>query len=386
MVPHSLVVVAIDGLRAAALGAYGNTSFSTPYLDRLASESVVYDHYLVDSADVNRVTSSLWSGRRSLHSEPKENASSLASRLRVAGFRCDLVTDDMQLATHPSAADWDEVVAVETSAVEPAEDVAETGIGVVLATALEVGLDLGSRNEPSLLWIHLRGMQAPWDAPPHLAYSLRDDEEDPEWEPSIEVPRYSVVDSSGDDRAFIATCRYAGQVMALDECLEGFVGELMAPDARPRDLVLMGTRGFPLGEHGSVGEPVPYNEQFHVPLCYRRSDGAHQLTRKPGLVQPNDVYAWLAQSSQTRVPLKPNRTMAISEASGLMAIASPEWRVVASLSNEDASVIELYSAADDRWQANNVASRCPDEVEEFSQLCQQLRSQENWEAIRSSPP
>jgi hypothetical protein len=69
-----------------------------------------------------------------------------------------------------------------------------------------------------------------------------------------------------------------------------------------------------------------------------------------------------------------------------MAIASAQWRVVASFNCDEASEMELYSATDDRWQANNIASRCPDEVEEFSQLCQQLRSQEDWEAITSSQP
>ncbi len=381
---NSLVVIAIDGLRAAALGPYGNTTFPTPYFDRLASESVVYDQYLADSADVNLVTSSLWTGQHPLRPDASGGHPSLAARYRGGGIRCHLVTDEMPIAEHPGATDWDEIVVVESPAARPAEEVAETAMSTVLATALEVGLELNSRSEPSLLWVHLRGMQGPWDAPPQLAHSLRD-EDDPQWEPCIEVPRLR--ESAGDDLAFAATCRYAGQVMALDQCLEGFVGELTSPrHPRAWDLVLLGVRGFPLGEHGWVGEPVPYGEQFHVPLCYRRADGAHRLTRYAGLVQPSDVHSWLTQFPQSREPLKPNRAFAISEARGKVAIASPEWRVVANVKGKEVPDIELYSSGDDRWQANNVASRCPDQTEEFCKLCQQLETLEGWESLLPALP
>ena len=39
----NILVIAVDGLRAAALGAYGNTTFPTPALDQFAADSIVFD-------------------------------------------------------------------------------------------------------------------------------------------------------------------------------------------------------------------------------------------------------------------------------------------------------------------------------------------------------
>ena len=377
MSTRSLLVVSVDGLRASALGAYGNTTYPTPTFDRLASQSVVYDHYVVDSADAGLVATALWTGRHAHHPAPSGQEPSLAKLLQQQGICCRRVTDDPHLANLPSAADWEEVILVSPPDHTRATDAASTAMGGLLATALEVAADLASQAIPALLWIHLSGMWAPWDAPPEFALSLRDEQQDPDWQPTSEIPHHPDSPPADDDQIFIANCRYAGQVMALDDCLAGFCAELAGPTHAGRwDLILMGLRGFPLGEHGAIGEPVPYNEQFHVPLYYHRADGTHQLTRQSGLIQPSDLYAWLAELPQHNSPLIPHRNVALSTAAGRQAIATSQWRGVTAKSGADQMEFELYVGTDDRWQANNVASRCPEEVEELNNLLHQLQQAE----------
>ena len=51
--PNILVVV-VDGLRASAFGAYGNTSFPTPALDQFAADSLLLDWCYAPSAELGR--------------------------------------------------------------------------------------------------------------------------------------------------------------------------------------------------------------------------------------------------------------------------------------------------------------------------------------------
>src|SRR5262245_3342902 len=43
-----VIVIAVDGLPAWALGAYGNDWIPTPNLDELAAQSIVFDHHFAD--------------------------------------------------------------------------------------------------------------------------------------------------------------------------------------------------------------------------------------------------------------------------------------------------------------------------------------------------
>ena len=51
--PANILVVVVDGLRASALGAYGNTTFSTPSLDQFAAESLLFDWCYAGSPELS---------------------------------------------------------------------------------------------------------------------------------------------------------------------------------------------------------------------------------------------------------------------------------------------------------------------------------------------
>src|SRR4029079_5327245 len=92
--PANVLVIVVDGLRASALGAYGNTSFATPALDRFAAESLLFDWAYASAVDLKYIYHSLWCSRNRI-----ENAAAL-SLPRVfasAGYATALVTDDPSL-------------------------------------------------------------------------------------------------------------------------------------------------------------------------------------------------------------------------------------------------------------------------------------------------
>ena len=56
----NILVVVVDGLRASALGAYGNTTFPTPALDRFAADSLLLDRCYSPSAELEQIYHALW--------------------------------------------------------------------------------------------------------------------------------------------------------------------------------------------------------------------------------------------------------------------------------------------------------------------------------------
>src|SRR5215211_4782522 len=93
--PNMLVVV-VDGLRASALGAYGNTTFPTPALDEFAAEGVLYDSCFAPTSDLVDIYKALWWSRHPARtvSQGKESGDSellsLAGQFEKQGFDCTL--------------------------------------------------------------------------------------------------------------------------------------------------------------------------------------------------------------------------------------------------------------------------------------------------------
>lgn len=382
-----VIVVMVDGLRARALGAYGNTSYSTPALDKLASESLVFDRYLSESTTLSDAYDALWWGRHTLDTRSTEGGD-LVARLVTNDYLCHLVTDEPEVASRAESEAFEQVTLVEHDVTEPAEEVFDTAIGRTVEAAANILGEWASEYEqPRLLWLHLKGMTAAWDAPTDLPEELRD-EDDPELEPTIEVPHGLVAEGDdGLDEAFVASCRYAGQVMALDQALRALDRLLVElwPET-PATIVLAGVRGFALGEHGRLGIEGPaYRELFHVPLLVR-SPGVPGLRRNAGLLQPSDLPALLESLTATdTLPVAPG-SVAVGKSGESLFLETDDWSYVVPSPDEPP---QLFVAPDDAWQANNIASRCHEQIDQFAEYQQAIHAAsqrgETWRQLEFAP-
>ena len=370
---QSFIVLVVDGLRARALGAYGNTLFPTPALDRLASESLLVENYLGETTKLAALYDSLWSGCHAMIPLAHCATPPLTTQLSSAGYTCQLVTDELAVAEHRLAGDFDTTTLLDTSTQDFADSSADTPAGQVLSAAAQVAGEWASEYEqPRMMWVHLRGLTAPWNAPPELAESLVD-EDDPELEASPDVPNLCIDDADlSADEIFLASCRYAGQVMALDDCLGAFL-DLIA-DLWPEDppaVMLAGGRGFALGEHNHLGlASAPYSEQFHVPLLFRGFTGAIPLMRHRGLVQPSQLVSPLgsfAEGNELELPSTQLATGTPDKTS--LFLRTDQWHFTTNAETGDS---QLFVKPDDLWEANDVASLCFDEAAQIEQLTQRV--------------
>jgi arylsulfatase A-like enzyme len=390
--PANMLVIVVDGLRASALGAYGNTSYATPALDHFAAESLVLDWCFAPSPDLHDIYRALWHSRRSVQNPITV---SLERVFAEAGYNTTLVTDYDLLSSYTSSKDFDEIVQVPSSlatgsTAERANVSSETELARAFSAATEQVVEV-QNDKPRLVWLHARGMYGPWDAPIELQESLRG-EGDPSSIESILPPNILTNSAHDPDAAFRYACAYAAQVMVMDDCVERLLEATKASAGDEWLVTLLGARGFPLGEHGRIGgvDPRTHVEQLQVPWLVRFPEKLGQLSRVEALTSHLDLLPtlvdWMGRGDKTDrctfdgTSILPLATCArtlwrhatISTSASARSIRTAGWCLREDLTQEEGitsdgvtKVSELYVRPDDRWEANDVAKLCPEVVEEL---------------------
>ncbi len=381
--PKSAVVLTFDRWGAPYGGCYGAGWLATPELNRLAARSALWEATWAESADLALTYRSWFTGRHAA-ATPAEGPG-LAEQLAAEGIPSRLITDCPTLAGLPLADEFTELIEVDTPWPEaPAEDWQETQLARCAAAAINA---LEKSPPGELLWMHARAMAGPWDAPLPWRERLRD-EDDPAPYAATRPPALLLPPEHDPDETLPFQHAYAAGVMLLDACLGVLLEQLEARLAETL-VIVSAPRGFPLGEHGVVGEGGGenearlYGELLQLPLLVldptRRGPIRYGEPRSPG-----DLHATLLDwftgreeppragrgASLLREPASPwtpgraltavQRDAAGRETQWLLR--TPAWLYRKRLDAEGEPHRELYVVPDDRFQANDVASRCGDIV------------------------
>jgi len=161
----------------------------------------------------------------------------------------------------------------------------------------------------------------------------------------------------------------------------------------------LGSRGFPLGEHGTIGsiDRALSAEQLHVPCMIQIPHGLGKLARSAALASHLDILPTLLDV--VGISIENNRVDGRSLATeggggdssgrewllagtgrGSIAIRTSTWCLRAekgagpdrvrpeSEPHGENSEPMLFVRPDDRWEANDVSKLCPDVVDELTQL------------------
>jgi arylsulfatase A-like enzyme len=416
------ICLVVDRLHAGYLGAYGNTWIETPALDRFASRSAVFDRALVDSPSLERLYRSYWQGWHAMCPPPPSTRSTLPALLRSAGVTTALLTDDPTVAQHPLACDFDELIEIEPAwQPKTAHEVEQTQFARCLVETIDW---LENARGPFLLWLHLGGLNATWDAP--LRFREKYCEEgDPPPPPMAEVPDRRLPADYDPDELLGIRQAYSGQVTLLDTCLDALIDFLdTLPVAQESLMTLTSSRGFPLGEHLRVGacDDALYGELVQVPWMMRFPEEVETTMRSSALIEPSDLWATLLDwwdvepppFSPTAVSLLPvvreHATIARDRLCVLgshsdRAIRTPAWYLrecepttdLPDASNDasdegDADVAlnagspELFAKPDDRWEVNNVATRCHAVVDDLRTVLAEYEQALPKDRVDSLPP
>lgn len=376
MTRRHAIVIAVDGLRASALGAYGSTTYPTPALDALAARSMVVDWMLCDGPGVADFYRAAWQG---------EQRPLLFDLMEQAGVDAALTTDDAAIAAQAERLPVSEVRRIDVVSDRPAESIADTALAQLFAIAIDQaaawahGVAAGSSERSKLLWLHARGFHAEWDAPRELREQLLA-EDDVDAADFIAPPVGATV--TDPDELLQYRSAYAAQTLVLDACVEALMSSLADAGLDEQTLVvLVGCRGFALGEHGLVGSGVQslYGEVLHVPCLVWAPHCDSPPPRSSRLAQPSELYGlirdWFgaggdAQTAErswmlaTNAAAEPAPEYVIAHAAdGELAVRTRAWMLRRPPGAAAEEAAELYAKPFDRWEANEVSGRRPEIVE-----------------------
>lgn len=392
---HAICLV-VDGLRASALGTYGNTTYPTPAFDSLASRSLVAEWMIADSPTLTGFYEAAWSGEHKLRSRYRDDSitpnHSLFDRLQLSGIEADLLSDDPTVVELANKFSLNQSHTFNQPEANSAREIEGTALGQFFVEAVEQLHDwhADSAEESSLLWIHSSGMSGPWDAPQSLREQLLDDNDPPA--PKFCAAPRDLEASDDPDELLAYRNAYAAQVMVLDACLGAFLQSVEELYAKGEALVtIAGSRGFALGEHGRIGcdRPSFYGEQVHLPWLINPGNNDTPLPRYGGLSQPADIastlFDWFNMTpkdedsdgvsliSEMTGEAGKARQLAISVGENEQrAIRTPAWAMIAHQDVDGSNSRELYTKPDDRWESNDVSELCPEVVQELSAELEQF--------------
>ncbi|MGC4004999.1 MAG: hypothetical protein QM811_18555 [Pirellulales bacterium] len=378
---HNLLVLAFDGLQPASLGPYGNTWIATPNWNRLAERSLLLERCWADAPDLPSIYRALWNGRPSWAPHREGVGPSLPALLQASGRRTLLLTDDARVIEFPAADKFDEQVVVPI----PDRDAAcaewtATALAEFFATGAAA---LDELRTPFAAWWHCGSLGRLWDAPYDYRARLAD-EEDPA-PPEHTHPPYGPIPADVDPDTLLGERQAAAaQVAVLDDCLGAFLDEWDAsPLAKSTWLIVLSTRGFPLGEHARWGwNDVDLNrETLHQVLFLCAPDGAEAAERSLQLAQPHDLAANLAArldlprpdaSAWWSGPPWSAFSNVAESARDRFFVASGErtpttrqfgigteawWLIDAPVADDATRATKLYYKPDDYFEINDVADR-----------------------------
>jgi arylsulfatase A-like enzyme len=260
----NLVIVSIDTLRADRLGLYGYFRETTPFLDSLAKESLVFERCLAPMATTFPSHLSLFTGAYpeetgafanarvgGLAFVPTERLQSLAQVLREGGYRTAAFVGATPLKRHTG------IDAGFEHFDEPR--VAQRRAGNTNRRVLSW---LSAQDErPFFLWVHYFDPHMPYDAPEPFASRF---EAGPE--------QAAYLAARGFERSTAeVNNRYDAEVSYTDHELSRLVKEIRSrPEIWRRTLlVVVGDHGEGLGQHGEPHHGSVWDEQLHVPLLIR---------------------------------------------------------------------------------------------------------------------
>ena len=279
---RSVVVVTIDTVRWDRMGSYGYFRDTTPQLDRLAKEALLFTACRTPIAQTTPSHTSLFTGvlpyehgvmsnhtRRAAKKnedgrlESSEALRTLAELYRARGMKTGGFVGATPVKSSSGLAAGFEVWTEPRGPRRPGAEVISDALRFLERW----------KEQPFFVWIHLFDAHEPL-VPPTLpdAYAARyaDGPELRDWlaargfpDSTQELERHgsSVVETNN---------RYDGALRYLDDQLEPLFERLRRPDLLAATaLVVVSDHGTSNGQHSHMGHGTCWDEQFRVPLLVR---------------------------------------------------------------------------------------------------------------------
>jgi arylsulfatase A-like enzyme/Flp pilus assembly protein TadD len=264
--PRNVLLITVDTLRADALGAYGNSTAMTPWLDRLAVGGLRFTAARAHNVVTLPSHANILAGRLPTDHGVRDNAGfrmpateeTIATRLKSVGYRTAAFVSAFPLDSRFGLARGFDVYddAFVDASPRPAfleqERAGAETVGAASRWLQSLTQEAGTAAPPWFLWVHLYEPHYPYAPPAPFADRYRSD-------------------------------GYAGEVAATDAALGPLLQPILERSAPAETLVILTSdHGEGLGDHGEATHGIfAYEATLKVPL----------IVHSPALVAPGVVAA-----------------------------------------------------------------------------------------------
>jgi len=296
-IPRRAIVISFDRLPLGYLGCYGNDWIETPHLDRLATQSVLFDLHFGENYDPQAKNHAWWTGtpQHPLDEAEQSRQPALVQSLNNARVATVLLAERTAIDLPTYSPPFAKIVAV-MGADGPNVHANEHPFSRLIVEATRCVGELQSSPAPWLIWLQSRGVPSLCHPPTEL-HDLYDDEfevvADEEASPPadgspISKPNADRDDSAEDSDLFCWRSEVAAYVSFIDECLGHLLKFLDDSGFANQTLVIVTAAAG--DSHGLLTESL-----VHTPLIVRDPTGDIPGSRCHELVQPTDIFPTLLE-------------------------------------------------------------------------------------------
>ena len=418
----NVIVIINDSLRWDYLGCYGNDWIKTPNLDRLASESAVFDYFYSEGLPTVPTRTTFFTGRFTFpfrgwqRLEPTDIL--LAEILWNKGYNSAMITDvyhlhkpsmafergfdytkhirghegDPHILDESIEVDVDKYYkgdgkdkAVKAQLIQYLRNVhhwkgeEDTFVAQVLQEGIKWLEEQGKRDN-LFLWLDCFDPHEPWDPP--TPYNRMYTDPNYKGKDIIQPIPGKVEGYLTPEELHHITRLYAGKVTLCDHWVGKFLDKIREMGMYDNTLIIYTTdHGEPFGDHGIMrkAEPGLYEELVHIPLIIRHPEGLGAGRRFDALVETTEIFPTILEFLNIRQPPrihgKSLLPMMVGEVESIRDYAymgyfkrawrinNQEWSFILNLDKGKSN--ELYNLKEDPWEKQNLVSEEPERAMEL---------------------
>jgi hypothetical protein len=304
----SIILVSLDTLRADHLGIYGYERDTSPELDRLGEESMVFDWAISQAPNTSHSHMSIFTssyptvhGFRGEHDQLAGFWNTLPEYFREAGYRTAATTDGGLMRG------WYGY----QQGFERYQDDRLQGLARSVDRAFG-WLDSGLADSPFFLFVHTYDVHTPYAPPKPFRGMFTDGSYAGDFHPGSQelesIRRRLDADPtqghglSEEDVAFIKA-RYDEEIRYADHVMGRFIAGLRSRGILDRTwLIITADHGEEFTEHGSVLHEKLYQTLIHVPLIIRPPGPADEGARIQEIVELIDIMPTMLELATIEAP------------------------------------------------------------------------------------
>jgi arylsulfatase A-like enzyme len=443
----NIIMIMSDSLRQDHLGCYGNSWIETPHIDRLASESVLFENAYPEGLPTLPVRTALFTGNYTLTNRFWKQLTpedvSMAEILDEYGYVSSMITDTYHLFKpnmnyHRGFHEWQWIRGQEMDAykskphskdikkyikpemegdyivrvldqyfrnVADREKEEDYFVAQVMGQAAQWLEDNHNAHDRFFLYVDSFDPHEPWDPPPTFATKYTDPDYNGPW---IIIPKGGPCDWMTAEELKHTRGLYAGEVSFVDKWV-GYLLERISDLGLTENslIIFLSDHGHPLGEHGKVLKMVDqlYSELLRIPLLIRFPGKKHAGKRIKGLVETVDILPTILDflghenegefmHGKSFLPLITGEADKIHEtvttgffSSATRCIRDEEWSYIRNDKDEEC---ELYNLIQDPKESVNLIKEDPEKAKEMDEALAKIFNiryqKEHWFQMKYDVP